>query len=91
MIAKRVVEDRSASVEAPAPAEHCIVVKQASGGGGEHCSACLVAHMKSIYCSPEGAFLTHGHTPDLQLAMIALSLSMLTYLDTAARQDAACA
>ena len=39
MIAKRVVEDRSASAEAPAPAEHCIVVKQAPGGGGEHCSA----------------------------------------------------
>lgn len=51
MIAKRVVQDRSASAEAPAPAEHCIVVKQASGGGGEQCSACLVAYTMSAFCS----------------------------------------
>lgn len=51
VIAKRVVQDRSASAEAPAPAEHCIVVKQASGGGGEQCSACLVAYTMSAFCS----------------------------------------
>ena len=52
MIAKRVVEDRSASAEAPAPAEHCIAVRQASGGGGEHWSACLVPHMISACSNP---------------------------------------
>ncbi len=33
VIAKRVTEDRSASAEPPPVAEHCILVKQAPGGG----------------------------------------------------------
>ena len=42
VIAKRVAEDRSASVEAPAPAEHCILVKQASCGGGGPPGVCVL-------------------------------------------------
>lgn len=44
VIAKRVAEDRSASVEAPPVAEHCILVKQAPGGGALSlkCDVCML-------------------------------------------------
>jgi hypothetical protein len=38
VIAKRVAEDRSASAEPPPVAEHCILVKQAPGGGAWACN-----------------------------------------------------
>ena len=83
VIAKRVVEDRSASAEGPAPAEHCIVVKQAPGGGGAYCSARRAA-LLDTYAPLKGLFARFGTCPTCALQSSRSPCTAATILDATA-------